>query len=259
MTVVVAVLAVVVALLALLVVGLLRSHADILRRLTALDGGDDVPRAERDAAGPRTPTGVPRPPNLPTGRPAADLVGADLDEGALAVRVTGVAHDTLLLFLSSGCLTCRPFWDAAARPGRIDLPDGTRVVVVARDLDEESPSALGELAGSRTVLLLSSRAWADYGIPGSPYAVLVDGASGRIRGEGTGASWEQVARLLAQATGDLAFVGERAPRADKSARDAARERDTDAELLAAGILPGDPSLYPAPGAAVAQPPSVEGS
>lgn len=238
MTVVVVLLAIVVGLLAVLVVGLLRSHADILRRLQALDGA--VPGGR-----PLAPGTVP-PAHAPAGRPAHDLEGAHVGGGTVALRVVGAAQGTLLLFLSSGCLTCRDFWEAAADPGGMTVPPGTRVVVVARGTDQESPSALADLAGPATTLVLSSRAWDDYGVPGSPYAVLVDGPSGAVVGEGTGGNWEQVANLLAQATGDLAFAGETTPRARKARRDAAVERDTDAELLAAGLRPGDPSLYPAP-------------
>lgn len=242
MTVVVVLLAAVVALLTLLVAGLLRSHAEILRQLHDLGAGEgsgSVGGARR-----RTSPGVPGPPTTPTDRAGTDVAGATLDGGARALRITGVETDTLLLFLSSGCLTCRPFWDAAAAPGAMTLPSGVRVVVVAKDPGEESPSALAELVGPGTELVLSSAAWREYGVPGSPYAVLVDGPTGRIRGEGTGADWAQVARLLAQATGDLTFVGEAGPRRAKARSDAARERDTDAELLAAGIVPGDPSLFP---------------
>jgi len=237
MTVVVVVLALVVALLTLLVAGLLRSHAEILRRLEGLGAGIGP------AADPRT-SAVPGPPAVPAGRVATDISGTTLDGGARALRVAGSAGDTLLLFLSSGCLTCQPFWRAAADPSAVPLPPGTRVVVVAKDLDEESPSGLAQVAGAGAELVLSTSAWRSYGVPGSPYAVLVDGPTGRVRGEGTGADFDQVARLLAQATGDLAYVGEATPRGSKARSDAARERDTDAELLAAGIVPGDPSLYP---------------
>ena len=92
---------------------------------------------------------------------------------------------------------------------------------------------------------MSSAAWADYEVPGSPYFVFVDGPTGRVRGEGTGATWKQVANLLAQATGDLTFTaGPDAARRSKPQSDAEREREIDQQLLAAGILPGDPSLYP---------------
>lgn len=241
MSVVVVVLAIVVALLAVLVAGLLRSHAEILRRLEALGAGVGPSTV------PRTAASLPGPPDVPAGRAAADISGATLGGGARALRVVGVPGDTLLLFLSSGCLTCRTFWEAAATPSALTLPAGTRLVVVAKDLDEESPSALGDLAGADTELVLSTEAWRAYAVPGSPYAVLVDGPTGRVRGEGTGADFDQVARFLAQATGDLAYLGEATPRRGKARSDAARERDTDAELLAAGIVPGDPSLYPTQG------------
>jgi hypothetical protein len=74
--------------------------------------------------------------------------------------------------------------------------------------------------------------------------VLVGGKEGRVIGEGTGSSWDQVGNLLSQATGDLAYVGEDTPRAPKAGRDMVVERDTDEELLAAGIRPGEGSLYP---------------
>jgi hypothetical protein len=56
-----------------------------------------------------------------------------------------------------------------------------------------------------------------------------------------------VANLLAQATGDLAFTqsGRRQP-TPKPESDAERERRIDDELMAAGVFPGDPSLYEAP-------------
>ena len=264
MTLVVALLAVVVVLLTVLVAGLLRSHAEILRRLHDLGAGLDD-----DPAVPRTLPGTPAPPATGgasrafEGR-AADVSGRGLDGGAVVLRTSGVPHDTLLLFLSSGCLTCRSFFDALADPDRHPRPADLRVVVVTRDLDEEQPATLSELvaplAAAGVHHVSSSVAWDTYQVPGSPYAVQVHGPSGAISGEGTGADLAQVLRLLGEATGDLAFApgapgapgaprasgdGVRRPRR-KAPRDAARERDTDRELLAAGIRPGDPSLYPAP-------------
>lgn len=240
MTVVVALLAIVVAILAVLVVGLLRTNAEVLRALDRLGEG-----LGEDGPGPRRRTDADPGPWAKTGRPAVDLTGSTLDGGTQAVRVVGVEHDTLLVFLSSGCLTCRSFWDAMREPGGLGLPSRIRVVAVTKDLDAESPAELAELIPTRGAIhLMSSRAWTDYAVPGSPYAVLVGGQDGRVIGEGTGATWEQVGNLLAQATGDLAYAGEPTPPARKAGRDTAVERDTDAELLAAGIRPGDPSLYP---------------
>ena len=239
MSVVVALLAVVVALLAVLVAGLLRTNAEVLRALDRLGAGLDEEEGVTRRTGPQPAAGA------RTGRAGVDLSGGTLDGGARVVRTVDVEHDTLLLFLSSGCLTCRTFWDAMREAGGLGLPSRIRIVAVTKDLDEESPSALAELVPRHGAsVVMSSAAWADYAVPGSPYAVLVEGRSGRVVGEGTGTTWEQVANLMAQATGDLAWVGDDTPRTKKARRDMSVERDTDAELLRAGITPGDPSLYP---------------
>jgi len=246
MTALVAVESVVLVLLAVLVAGLLRSHATILRRLHELDGAPEG-RSGRLSVDPpiRTVAGVPEP-VAGRGRNAAahDLTGRDAQGGATVVRVAGVAHDTVLLFLSSGCQTCAAFWQALADRSQIHLPRSTRLVVVTKDAAEESPSELAELRPPGLDIVMSSRAWADYAVPGSPYVVSVEGASGTVDGEGTGLSWEQVARLLAQATGDVAFLGGTELRDAKPLGDAEREGRVDRELMDAGILPGDPSLYP---------------
>lgn len=242
MAVVVVLLAIVVALLAVLVVGLLRTNAEVLRSLESLGAG-----LQEGGPGPRRRTDPEPGLHAHTGRPAVDLSGMTLDGGSQAIRVVGAGHDTLLIFLSSGCLTCRSFWDAMREPGGLGLPSRIRVVAVTKDLDAESPSDLAELVPTRGAThLLSTQAWGDYAVPGSPYAVLVGGAEGLVIGEGTGTSWEQVGNLLAQATGDLAYAGEDTAPTAKARRDTVVERDTDAELLAAGIRPGDPSLYPGP-------------
>jgi hypothetical protein len=180
--------------LAVLVVGLLRSHAEILRRLHALDGGD-----EPAAAGPApfaVHESIPGPRAADGDFPAAhDLVGTSLaGDDLVTVAVEGARTPVLLAFLSSSCMTCRPFWDAFRSPADLGLPPATRVVVVARDVAEESATRLAELAAGVETVVLSSQAWRDYAVPGSPYVVWV--AGGRVQGEGTGISWEQVRTLL---------------------------------------------------------------
>jgi len=238
-TVVVTLLAVVVAVLAVLVAGLLRSHALVLRKLHELGAGiDDAPvPAVRAAAGRPSPT------DAPTGRAASDVVGLDVDGNAVALRIVGAPHDTVLAFLSSTCLTCARFWDDLREPRSIALPEGTRLVLVAKGADEESPSAIADLAPPGLTTVLSSAAWEAYEVPGSPYVVCVDGPRGTVKGEGTGGSWGQVAGLLAQATGDLGFTAAGRARPRKARPDAERESDIDAALLAAGLLPGDERLY----------------
>ncbi|MTD17394.1 hypothetical protein GIS00_26025 [Nakamurella sp. YIM 132087] len=254
MTALVVTLGVVVAILAVLVAGLLRSHATILRRLHELDAGDG--RADRSAPFHTVP-GVPAPratgpadlpdPALPARVP--DIVGTGLRDDAMVVRTSGSTGDTVLLFLSSGCATCRTFWDELADPRNVRIPPGGRLLVVTKGPDQESVSAVADLAPSGIDLVMSTDAWSDFDVPGSPYVVAIDGPTGRVKGEGTGLSWEQVANLLAQATGDLSYLPGTARTVRKPLGDSDREARVDRELLAAGILPGDPSLYADPVAA----------
>jgi len=235
--------------LAVLVTGLLRSHAEILRRLHELGAGleADAPEAHDDLD---RPAGLPVPfavdervpaPGARRAFPdAADVSGAGITDDALVVRVTG-ANRTLLAFLSSSCLTCKAFWEAL-RAGDHGLPDDVRLVVVTKDAAEESPSRLAELAPRDAPLVCSSAAWRDYDVPGSPYFVLVEG--GRVRGEGTGASWPQVRALLAQASGDASLARPGTPDRRDVTTDLAREERIDRELRDAGIGPQHPSLSP---------------
>ncbi len=243
MTAVVVVEAVALVILAVLVAGLLRSHAAILRRLHEL--GDPTRRPEPREVTFRPMPGMPEPSAqasaFPDGR---DLQGTDLHGDAMVVSAVGTHHDTVLAFLSSGCSTCTRFWRAFADQEALHLPQGTRLVAVVKDASEESPSALADLVPPGLVVIMSSAAWADYRVPGSPYFVFVEGTTGRVRGEGTGLDWEQVASLLAQASGDLRFtMGEAGRRIGKPAADAERELELDRALLALGIQPGDPVLY----------------
>jgi len=251
-TAVVVVLALVVAVLALLVAGLLRSHAEILKRLHDLGAGVEPGAPTSPAPTPVTSRDdfqvmpqVPSPPDREAFGGAADLVGVSPGGNeAMTVRITGVEHDTIVAFLSSGCITCQKFWDAFRKPRKLKLPTGTRLVVVTKGADGESPSAVAGLAPAAVPTVMSTQAFTDYDIPGSPYFVYVHGPSGRVRGEGTGPDWEQVSALLAQATVDAgltsALEGQQVAKPDA---DAAREERIDHELFAAGVEPGDPSLY----------------
>ncbi len=228
MTALVVGLTVAVLLLSVLVAGLLRSHAEILRALHELGAGLELDRA--DGPVPVTIEGV-RPPRR-TGAPAPGAVtGTTLTGESVVLSLTG-GNDTLLAFLSSGCTTCQAFWQAFADPD-LAVPGGARLVVVAKDLDEESRSALTERQPAHLELVTSSSAWEHFAVPGSPYFVYVD-RSGRLVGEGTAATWPAVVTLMAQAQADAPARGSRG-------RDL---RDTQA-LAAAGILPGDPRLDPA--------------
>jgi hypothetical protein len=231
-TAVVVALSVAVVLLGLLVAGLLRSHAEILRALHELGAGLELDRKGEPAG--------PQPLALEPFRAAADpgerpthVSGTTLEDEAVSLPLQG-AGDTLVAFLSSGCSTCQEFWDAFASPHAV--PGGARLVVVAQDLAEESASALRERTSDGLTLLLSSETWAEFGVPGSPYFVYVDGSTGRPVGEGSAATWQQVSDLMSQALADAP------PRDDPGGRRHRLRRD-DAALLAAGIVAGDPSLH----------------
>ena len=77
-------------------------------------------------------------------------------------------------------------------------------------------------------------------------AVGGNSAAGLRVGEGVGASWEQVADLVRRAwtdaVGPLGTTGRGTSPTGLNGAD--REQANDAALLAAGIPPGHPSLYP---------------
>ena len=241
-TIVLTVETVVLLMLVILVAGLLRSHAEILRRLHVLDGGIDEGDDAHDSEAPVPFTTRSDVSNLSGPRSGvADVVGRGLRDDAISVNVRGVAHKSLLAFLSSGCVTCHEFWEAfRSDPG---LPSSVRLVIVTQDLEAESPSRLLELAPPSVLVVASSAAWSAYAVPGAPYFVLIDGPSGHVLGEGTGVRWSQVLALLGESLADDRFFHPTFP--DPEVLDG-RDRSAriDAELESAGIHPGDPSLYP---------------
>ena len=199
MTALVVALTVAVLLLAVLVAGLLRSHAEILKALHDLGAGLELDRTEPGPV-PVTIDGVRTP--RATGAAAPEAVEGSTLDGESVVVALSAGNDTLLAFLSSGCSTCQAFWEAFSAP-ELAVPGGARLVVVTKDLDEESRSALTARASRTVPLLTSTRGWDDFEVPGSPYFVYVDGA-GRIVGEGSAATWPAVAALMAQASDDAA-------------------------------------------------------
>ena len=232
MTALIVIEAVALVLLALLVAGLLRSHAEILRALHRL--GVDVEGGDRTAGELRVELGVARP--RATAEPALDVVGTTADGEAIAVGVVGAPHDTLIAFLSSGCITCHGFWDAFRETASLSLPKQTRLVIATQGPEQESAAKVLALSPPDVPVVMSTRTWEGYGVPGAPYFIHVHGASGRVLGEGAASTWAQVASLFQQAVDDGPTVS--------AAADATREARADRDLLAAGITPDHPSLYP---------------
>jgi hypothetical protein len=205
--------------LLLLVAGLLRSHATILRRLELRDGATE---------------GVPAPPARERAGDelhAPDLAGSTPHGDAVKLAFDGEAsRPTLLAFLTSGCTTCAGFWETLGEPR---LPPGVQTVIVTHGSDRERLARLRSLAPPGIPVVLSSQAWEEYRVPGAPYFVLVDGF---VRGEGVATSWQALASLVSDAIEDQ-------QEADQSGG-AWRARQVEEKLAAAGIGPDDPSLYP---------------
>ena len=257
MEAIVTLLAVAVLFLGLLVAGLLRSHAEILRGLHDLGvnldpTSDDGPpsRHQGHSGQPDIRPGVPQP--RATDTEAFDLVGLDSFGEVLSVAVESTNRLTLLAFLSSSCLTCRDFWKEFDSE-RLDVPGGARLVIITKGLEAESESAIRNLSPRVIQTVLSTEAWINYQVPVAPYFIMVDGESNRIVGEGAATSWDQVRNLMGQAMADIGLAAERGRNltsgsASDSARlnGEARAERIDDELRAAGINPGDPRLYQQP-------------
>jgi len=259
-------LGLVVALLGVLVVGLLRSHASVLKAFHDVGLGEDVLAGESNPDGARvsglqirapgdpgirTVPGVAEPSATSALGRLSDIDGFDPQGGAVRVGLSGAKGTTLLAFLSTGCSTCHDFWRAFATDEIHAVPgDGTRVVVVTRGPEEESPAAVADLAPAGVTTVMSSAAWDAYDVPVSPYFLLVDGVHGVV-GEGASASWSQVVDLLAKAAADAGLQveggGEGGARLSRrallSGGGREREQRADRELADAGIAPGSPELY----------------
>jgi hypothetical protein len=235
----------VVVLLGILVAGLLRSHADILRSLHELGVGVGDPT---DSAATPTPTPAAvtlAPPGAGPALGVAPAVAGVTPTGdARAVAVDNSDDLTLLGFLSSGCTGCAAFWDALQEPGRLELPDRTRVVIVTKGPDREVPSEVRSRTTGRVPVVMSTDAWVDYQVPGSPFFVLVDGASGRKIGQGVASHVGGLTELVRRAERDRGTVPTGRGRGEGALGGPARDEAADDVLRAAGIHPGDPSLYP---------------
>lgn len=222
MTALVIIEGIVIALLIVLVAGLLRSHAEILRRLHALDGGEPNAATRGLEIQRRTPVEIPE-----------AIEGLTPSGTSAGVALRDSRGFVLLAFLSSGCATCRPFWDEFARGAEMPQPD-VRPVILTRDPSGESAGTIAELAPPGVQTIMTSEAWEAFKITVSPYFVLVDAARGVVVGEGAAGSWKHVRDLLKTAMADTGYG---------SSGTAARTRRTEESLDAAGIPPGDPSLY----------------
>jgi hypothetical protein len=219
MVAIVSVETVLLVLLVVLVAGLLRSHAEIMRRLGPAEEGS---------------SSVPEPSVTRESVVAPELAGVTPNGDAVKLAFEGAGTTpTLLAFLTSGCGTCAEFWETL---GERRLPAGVRTVIVTHGPDRERPAKLRSLSPAGIAVVMSSQAWADYEIPGAPYFVMVDQA---IRGEGVATTWRALASLVSDAIEDQRDAQRVGGRPGER-----RAERIDETFAAAGIGPGHPSLYP---------------
>ncbi len=283
MTALVVILAVVVLLLTVLVVGLLRSHAEILRALHDLGVNleDGAPTGgartfSADTRGQRARAGTGIAPQgasaeervganglaLPEDGPlvdAHDLMGTTPSGDASAIAVVGTPGLTLLSFLTTGCASCMDFWEAFRTPSNRQVAGPrSQLVVITKGQDAESPAAVRELADPALTTLMSSEAFDDYAVPLAPYFVLIDSGQGRVVGEGAAGSFDQLGSLIQKAMADSGYGAEQSRSRREMLRGLRRNMSADEALASAGIGPGHVSLHddpnpPAGGSAAGQP------
>jgi hypothetical protein len=120
------------------------------------------------------------------------------------------------------------------------------LVVVTKGPEMEIPAEVMARSGPGLQVIMSTEAWNDYEVPGSPFFALVDGRTGRRIGEGVAQHFSQVVELVRRAQVDVQpfHLGSRSRASAEGLDGPARESANDRELLAAGIHPGHSSLYP---------------
>ncbi len=235
MTVAVVVLGVLVAVLLLFVVALLRSHAEILRRLAGIEAGLDS-GLPQDRLDPSSPLEVrPAAANLRRGHTASDISGQTLGGDAVQLSLGSAAPPTLLAFMGTTCTACAPLWEGL-HAGPVPTPAGARLVVVTKGPERERLARLQELAPADAELVMSSQAWQDFEIPSTPHFVFV--REGKITGRGAATSWPQISTFLTDADDDDRIYRSRSLNTEQRAVRAEQA------LAEAGIGPGHSSLYP---------------
>lgn len=184
-------------LLSILMAGLLRTQAAILQELHGQSGHEDNEAVDFEALG-----GARGP------RVAVNVAGETPDAQPVSVDVLEVGHDTLLAFLSTSCIACEEFWDEFREGLPLPVASDTKVVIVAKDRREESPSRIADRRPAALEVVHSGPAWTDYGVPMSPYFVLVEGASGMVQSEGLADSWVKLNDMITTGMRDLRLNGQ---------------------------------------------------
>jgi len=125
------------------------------------------------------------------GMPAPPLRGVD-PAGTEREITLGRGGRHLVAFLTSSCAPCQALWAGLAAGSQ--TPAGTHLAIVTPDPATESRRAIVALAPAGADVVMSSRAWFDYGVAGAPwFALVVDGV---IEAERHARAWSDVDRLM---------------------------------------------------------------
>lgn len=152
------------------------------------------------------------PPTAPAGLRRAlvapDVSGTTPDGTPATLRLTDVGGPVLLAFLATRCDGCAEFWRGLAGAGEVTV-DGrpVPVVIVTKGPQAADPGEVRDLGGGAVtrpssevpLLVMSDSAWADYGVLGYPFFVLVDADGRKVLGETVGFGWDDVVDMISTA------------------------------------------------------------
>ena len=199
-------LLVVVALLTVVVVALVRAQLTTAERVAVVERRL---LRNQNRARPTPAASAAAPEELPMDNPSLAAAGPG---GGDLVDVRGVsvwgepagyslespARPTLVAFLSTTCGVCLGLWERLRDEGL----DGVPAVVVTKDPDVEHQHVALSLAdGGSLPVVMSSEAWDDYEVPGSPYFLVVGGEPATVLAESGASSWDAVRSLAHQSVG----------------------------------------------------------
>jgi hypothetical protein len=244
MTWVVAALTLVVGLQMILLLGVLRSHADVIERVKPQQGR--VAEGGSATTALTMPDGVLAPPESVAEHALATVRGQDLDLRPTEIGVAeGSGQYLLIAFLSTTCLTCLDIWrdviSGGAASASIDAGAGgtAEVVLVLKGRELENLGKAQALAEETPVpVLFGQEAWDALEVPGSPYFALIERSSTKVVGAGSAQSWSQIVSLASDGMLELSVEAQNGGTGGYQGI-IAREDD---DLRRAGIIPGHPSL-----------------
>lgn len=240
-------LVVVVAVFSVFVLGLLRSFADIVRRLAQVER---ALRASQDGETSSTmPDGVLPLATSVSSAVLSDIRGYTTTLEPITIELAEVSTSYLLLaFLSTSCFSCLDIWRDVIAEGEgaavVTASPGqaATLVILLKDRETENLGKAHALAKDTKVpVLFAGELWDALDVAGSPYFALVDMSTRRLAGAGSARSWGQLKSLATDAMLEISLLAERPPPSSSRGYRSIIERE-DEELMRAGIHPGHPSL-----------------